>query len=234
MGWACIGIASDWAYNRTIYKGKQYSISYFISTSSGTGGLCCFAFFPCLFMWLYGPASDEGRLKLTAGRGEYCCGIHWITLLGGTQMTFQICFGLFLFFSLCGWPMCHTTVVLMFVFSEVIHFIVWAAHLGCSSTLGKVMSILSLTALLILVLGALTGLRKFSWLPYDVILYGFWFGECTGFMLVCIITPLLWSLPNPMDELRSQTTEITELIELVKKPTPDAEKPARGACSSIW
>jgi hypothetical protein len=202
------GVFADWACLSSsetpfaIFRSNTYSISYFISTPSATGGLAATAFWPIFFIWWYGVGTTSPnqlmQMNPSLAKDEAFIAAD-LALVRNTQIVFQIFFNLFLFNTLCMFPSAHGVVVALFIIAEIIHFIAIAKLYGYSSVIGKLITGLCMSGVWVLAIGnALSSLDIFN--GTSIQLYSFWLAECYGFAAIFAITPLLVFLRPDLDD----------------------------------
>jgi len=176
---------------------RYWSISYYISTAPGTGGLVAVTAFPILFIWFYGGNNVvmmQGVLRASYTPQERVSRLSLITL---SQAVFQTFYGLFLFFSVCVFPKLHLTVVTLFLVAEVSHMLLIATSVGRHTTVGIVILVVTITGMsLLLLLCALSLVTTFNGSTSTFSMYGFWLGECIGFSAMLSIPVILVWLPD--------------------------------------
>jgi len=193
------GVFADWAclsHSETTFASftsNGYSISYFISTPSATGGLACTTFWPIFFIWWYGVgATSRSQLmqmnpSLAKDAASLDAGLAHVR---NTQIIFQIFFNLFLFNTLCIFPSLHGMVVAIFIIAELAHFIAIAKLFGYSTTVGKLIVTLCISIILALAIGIVLSSSD-TLKGTSIQLYSFWLAECYGFAAIFAIAPLL-------------------------------------------
>jgi len=226
--WFCVGFQTD----VSIYTAGYYSVSFFVSTASGTGLFGLVAFFPFLFFWIYGPLTCKGHpllledpKSLDTSLPRPSCSCLWTrTVYAYTQLLFQVFFGLFQFFAVAYWPTLHTPVVTVFVFAEVAHFLTAAHLIGVGTAVGKILRALAFMSVFVLVLGLLTTTVP-HWFGYYLASYGFWFSECTGLAMITFITPYVWTFDHRAKEVREMSDATYNM-----SPTSEPEYHRKSLC----
>lgn len=201
--WACIGKTPF-----SIMESGYFSVSYYVATASGTGLFAMFAFFPFLFFWIYGPASKAWvcALNVEGLLQQEGCSIpkYYATaqfVMGVSQVFFQIFFGLFQVFGVSYWPTIHGTVVIVFVISEITHFVAASYMMGLSQHFeARMVAVLALLSGVCVTVGLLIGAPvpgSGLWylnqrLPYFLQRRLFMWTECIGLTIITGITPYIW------------------------------------------
>jgi len=196
--WACSceeGIFSD-SVCLPIYL-KYWSISHYISTAPGTGGIVAVTAFPILFVWMYGgnnPLILEAVMHTSYTSQQKQRMSSLITL---SQAVFQAFYGLFLFFSICVFPNQHTIVVLCFIVAEVLHMVLLAMSVGTHNKAGRAILTVTITGMtLLILLCALALVASALGSTATFFLYCFWLGECVGFSAILGVPCILAWIPQ--------------------------------------
>eukprot|EP00929_Paragymnodinium_shiwhaense_P001329 TRINITY_DN101553_c0_g1_i1.p1 TRINITY_DN101553_c0_g1~~TRINITY_DN101553_c0_g1_i1.p1 ORF type:complete len:305 (+),score=43.77 TRINITY_DN101553_c0_g1_i1:97-1011(+) len=196
--WVCPVINTD---QEVKYTAGYFSISYYITTASATGFLAGSTFIPLMAMWVYGlwqhgdarqAGTSDTELNQANKRTEQ---FHVsFKFVFGTQVVFQVLYGLFLFFTICVSPREHGVVVTSFIVVEVLHFLAVAWLMHSEGLRARVIQTLVLVAVVVLVAGFATVAAGPGIVPAPVVAYAFWFAECVGFAVILVLPPLIWSL----------------------------------------
>jgi len=160
--WACSceeGVFSDSVCLPTHLH--YWSISHYIATAPGTGGMVAVTAFPILFVWTYGgnnPLILEVVLhtSFTSQQRQ-----RMSLLLTLSQAVFQAFYGLFLFFSFCVFPHHHNGVVLCFIAAEVLHMVLLAMSVGTHSKAGTAILTVTTTGMTLMIRLLVGGMHWF-------------------------------------------------------------------------
>lgn len=168
-----------------------FSISYYISTPSGTGMMAAVTAWPILSMWLAG-IDDNGIAMHNINPGiDHSSG--GLPVLWWTQVAFQLCYGLFLFCTSCIFEGLHGLFVSAFILSMVVHYSVLACKVGCHTLTGRLITTLCVVGVVSVLLGAV--ISHVVMVHIDPALYvgqyAFWLGECVGLTSGFAIGPIL-------------------------------------------
>ena len=143
------------------------SISQFISNPQATGAMSAISFIPLTLMWEY----QDLYLNIFKSNISNKYVIEYSLSL------FQIFYSLFLIFSVSYAPMwLHTTVVIMFCISFIIHSI-YINHFISINLITKIILIIGCISFFCLLFA------KGMW---------FWVCECIGFSSMILFTPIDW------------------------------------------
>lgn len=196
--WACSceeGIFSD-SVCLPIHL-NYWSISHYISTAPGTGGMFAVTAFPSLFIWMYGgnnPLILEVVMHTSYTSQQKQ---RMSSLLTLSQAVFQAFYGLFLFFSSCVFPNQHTIVVRCYIVAEVLHMVLLAMSVGTHSKAGRAVLTVTTTGMtLMILLCALAVVARARGSTATFFLYSFWLGECIGFSAINAIPCILAWIPQ--------------------------------------
>merc|ERR1719330_826935 len=112
----------------------HFSISYFISTPSGTGAMAAFCIWPQVVMWHYGFSNPE-TMERTLNLGQLSPVVwfnedHYKIILRMTLVLFQFFFGLFLMNTLCVAPALHMFSVGGFLLFAILHYVAICLRVG--------------------------------------------------------------------------------------------------------
>jgi len=187
--WGCFceeGVFADWACTQ---NAKYFSVSHFVSTGPGTGALAFFSAFPILFIWLYGGANTTLAANFLEGSGvQRQCYVNALTV---TQTAFQLFYGAFQFASMCVFPTVHFTVVVLFIISEVIHFLLLAWVAGSNTPIGMTIRWVTLSSVGVLLVFSLISIvanpETANWFQR----HAFYLGEAAGFSGIASVPVLL-------------------------------------------
>lgn len=196
--WGCgcgEGVFGDWVCRVESRPGDHqgFSISYFISTPSSTGGMACFSFGPLYSMWLHSLTIPD-VLNIVAppkwGLGQVA---PYAKTFYQTQLAFIVCYGLFMFNTTCIFPTAHIFFVASFLAAAIAHYVTLACHIGCNTMAGIVIITLCATACVALLLGSIVTYVVLNHIDRVSLIgrYAFWFGECVGLSCGFAIAPIL-------------------------------------------
>lgn len=194
--WACSceeGVFAD----SVCLPHKYWSISHYISTAPGTGGLVAVTAFPILFVWMYGGSNPLMLAAVLKPSYTWLQRERRTALITLSQAVFQAFYGLFLFFSLCVFHDAHVIAVVCFIVAEVGHMVLLATSIGTDTKVGKVILAVTITGMTLLIL--LCTLAKVATTlgsTATFFLYCFWLGECIGFSAILSIPCILVWLPE--------------------------------------
>jgi len=200
--WACSceeGVFSDSACLPTSMPppSQCWTLSYYISTAPGTGGMVAVTAFPILFVWMYGgnnPLLLEAVLHTSYTSQQRQRMSSLITL---SQAVFQASYGLFLFFSFCVFPTYHTIVVICFIVAEVVHMVLLAMSVGTHSKAGTAILTVTTSGITLMILLCVLALAASALgSTATFFLYSFWFGECIVFSAIIGIPCILAWIPQ--------------------------------------